>query len=257
MTERKKTTASKAGSAAKRATRKKTVTKDYRKTIVGLFAQTVNDQAVHGNWRYVAVRPQDVVNVTYHAGVTIDADCSDGGRNICFTAGLPDDPAGNSYKDYGNSSSIWAHLNHETDWGKAQPGDPVTFGFSTGEKHVTWLWEKTGSGPHDWDVWNHGASGQPHRATLSAEIAAHPGMTVTLCKLNVPPAPPPTAQDILRAKTGFYSWTAWRLAEGPWHGYKPADPAVRPNVPKAITPVWWVREKKFLAARRKPNPPVG
>lgn len=257
MTERKKTTAQKTGSAAKRATRKKTTVRDYRKTIVGLFAQTVKDQATHGNWRYVAVRPQDVVNVTYHAGVTVSADCSDGGRDVCFTAGLPDDPAGTAYQSYGNSSSIWWHLGHETDWSKAEPGDPVTFGKTTGENHVTWLWARTGPGDHDWDVWNHGAPGQPHRASLAAEIAyqcsQHPGTVVTLCKLNVPPLPAPTAQDALRAKTGFYAWTAWRESEGAWRGYPAADPSVRPNVPKLIPPSWWVRERLFLAARRKPN----
>jgi hypothetical protein len=42
--------------------------------------------------------------------------------------------------------------------------------------------------------------------------------------------PPPTPQDKLRAKTGFYAWVAWRLGEGPWQHYSPANKTVRPAV---------------------------
>jgi len=229
------------------------VTAGYRTMIVKLFAKTVADQARYGNWRYVAVRPQQIVATYLPAGRTVvEADCSDGGRIICRLAGLPDDPAGNSYADYGNSSSIWAHLTH-IPWGEAQPGDPVTFGKWTGEDHVTWLWAKHGPGLLDWDVWNHGEQGQPVRGTLAGEVAGHPGTVATLCQLNVPPAPPPTAADLLRAETGFYAWTAWRISEGPWRGYPLADKAVRPAVPRVISAAWWVRYGKFLAARKKPN----
>ena len=84
-------------------------------------------------------------------------------------------------------------------------------------------------------------------------MAAHPGMEVTLCKLPIVD-PPMTPQDKLRAMTGFYSWVAWRLGEGPWKHYGELNKTVRPDVPKRISAQWWVRYRQFLANRHKGNP---
>lgn len=220
-----------------------------RQRLVELMAATVADQQHHGNWRYRAVRPQAILS-HYIQGGYVEADCSDGCRDLCRWANIPD-PAGNVYAPYGNSSSIWAHLPHIS-LADAEPGDIVVFGYYSGEKHACMLWEKTGAGSYDWTVWNMGTQGQPAKRTLMQEVQAHAGMAVTCCRIPVVD-PPPTTQDKLRALTGFYSWVAWRLGEGPFKRYGPRNAAVRPDVPKVIPPAWWVRLAQFLANRRKAN----
>lgn len=56
------------------------------------------------------------------------------------------------------------------------------------------------------------------------------------------PVNPAVAPVVLRAKTGFYSWLAWRLGEQAWKGYGKTNPTVRPNVPRAVPNTWWARE---------------
>lgn len=220
-----------------------------RTRAIALMGRTVTDQAAHGNARYRAVRPQTILR-SYN-GQQWEADCSDGCRDIACIVGVKDDPAGNGYATYGNSSSIWAHLHHIS-LSQAEPADICTFGYYGGEHHALMLWEKTGLGEHDWDVWNMGAPGQPVRHRLVDEIAYHAGMTMTCCRLNVVD-PPPTPQDELRAHTGFYAWVAWRLGEGPWKPYGPTNATVRPNVPTVIPATWWRDLSRFLLNRKKPN----
>ncbi len=220
-----------------------------RQRLVELMGATVADQTHHSNWRYRAVRPQAIPPHYIPAGY-VEADCSDGCRDLCRWANIPD-PAGNVYAPYGNSSSIWAHLPHIS-LSEADPGDIVTFGYRYGEKHAAMLWERTGTGAYDWTVWNHGRPGQPQKRTLMQEVQAHAGMSVTCCRIPVVD-PPPTPQDRLRAMTGFYAWVAWRLGEGPWRKHKPRDPEVRPNVPAIVSPAWWVRLQQFLLNRKKAN----
>lgn len=221
-----------------------------RTRMVTLMAKTVADQAAHGNWRYRAVRPQDIIS-GYYSGQQVDADCSDGARDLARVSGVKDDPAGNGYADFGNSSSIWAHLHHIA-LEDVEPGDMGTFGYYAGEKHAFVFWEKYGPGAQDWYVWNHGAPGQPAKRRLIDEITFHLGMTLTCCRLNVKD-PPPTPQDKLRQMTGFYAWVAWRLGEGPWAKYGQTNQNVRPSVPKLIPPAWWRDLTKFLLRRKKPN----
>jgi lysozyme len=57
------------------------------------------------------------------------------------------------------------------------------------------------------------------------------------------------AEAALRARTGYWAWLDWRLAEGPWKGYAPRAFGVRPHVPAAVPAAWWRRERAFLAAR--------
>lgn len=63
-------------------------------------------------------------------------------------------------------------------------------------------------------------------------------------------APPDPAIANLTVKSGYWSWLAWKLGEGPWKAYKPATPKVRPNVPPRIPAAWWSRERTYLHARK-------
>lgn len=53
----------------------------------------------------------------------------------------------------------------------------------------------------------------------------------------------------LRAKTGFWSWLAWRLGEGAWKGWGVGNSAVRPHVSLRIHLSWWHKLAAFIAAR--------
>jgi hypothetical protein len=49
----------------------------------------------------------------------------------------------------------------------------------------------------------------------------------------------------------FFNWAAWRLGEGPYKDYGPANPAVRPKYPKKpVAAVYWLALKRFLRARK-------
>lgn len=223
--------------------------KQYRARLQKLMEQSVADQSKHGNWRYVFARPQEIISI-YNSLLIVEADCGDGCRDLCHIAGVPDDPAGTHYADYGNTSSIWMHLHHAP-LSEMEIGDIFTFGRYAGEDHACMAYNVDDKvNPQ---VWNMGKQGQPVFTTLQTERNAHVGMTVTLCKLNLPPDPPPTPQELLQAKTGFYSWAAWRLGEGPWKHYGALNATVRPNVPKVISPAWWTRYTQFLLARKKGN----
>lgn len=216
-----------------------------RDKLVQLMHDTVNDEERNHTWTYRAVRPMRVPRVWY-PGNHVIGDCSKGCQYLCRWADAPD-PMGNGWNDWGNSSTIWATLEHAHEW-EAEPGDIFTFGYSTGEKHAAMVYQK-GSDPL---LWNFGAQWQPALRRLSAEKAAHRGMTVTLCKLPVAP-PVPTPEDILRERTTFYAWVAWRLGEGPWKRHGKLNKAVRPNVPWRIPLSWWRRYAVFLRNRNKPT----
>ena len=57
--------------------------------------------------------------------------------------------------------------------------------------------------------------------------------------------------SVLKAETGYWAWVQWRLGEQNWSGWGACNPAVRPNVPIRISPLWWARLAVFLAARHK------
>lgn len=223
--------------------------------IVDLIEKTCADQKVHGHDVYGFFRPQTIPSV-YVDGMKLILDCSDYCRFICRAAGVNEDPAGNGWADFGNSSSIWAHLPH-IDLKDAQAGDIVTFGYSMGEKHACILYRKDPKSGQ-WQVGNFGRQGEPAIKWLADEQANHRGMTMTVCRIAVPvpSPPPPTPQDKLRAETGFYAWVAWKLGEGQWKKYGPADKTVRPNVPAVISLVWWKRYAVFVANRNRGNKPA-
>lgn len=216
-----------------------------RTKLVDLMEATARDQELRGLWTYLAVRPQ-YIPATWKTGQRVITDCSDGCRMLCRWAGV-DDPAGNGYAPFGNSSSIWAHLPHH-DLDESEPGDIFTFGYYAGEKHACMALD-AGDNPR---VWNMGRPGQPQIRRLSDEIAAHRGMTVTLCKLPIA-KPKPTPQDKLRALTGFYAWLSWALGEGHWKAYGKGNATVRPDVPKPVPLQWWKRRAQFWANRKKGN----
>jgi hypothetical protein len=60
-----------------------------------------------------------------------------------------------------------------------------------------------------------------------------------------------THRTVLTKRTGFFSWASWRLGEGAWKGYGRANPSVRPNVPKRISPAWLKRLTSMLRNRKK------
>lgn len=55
--------------------------------------------------------------------------------------------------------------------------------------------------------------------------------------------------DALRRKTGYWSWLAWYLGEGPWRPYGPRNAKARPNVPARIPSKWWSALRAFLKKR--------
>jgi hypothetical protein len=218
-----------------------------RKKAQTLIQQTCVDQANRHLDIYAAVRPQQIPSV-WKAGQRLELDCSDYCRLICRVAGIPD-PAGNGYAPFGNSSSIWAHCHH-IPLADAQPGDIVTFGYYAGEKHACILLDQDSRG--QWRVGNMGKPGQPVINWLAGEIAFHPGMTVTVCRVDAAPIPV-TQADILRSETDFYSWMSWQFGWNAWKHYGAKNPHVRPNVPKVISPAWWLRRKQFLLNRKRAN----
>jgi hypothetical protein len=205
-----------------------------RQRLNDLIRATLAD---HEHWRYRAVRPQTIPS-SWKRGQHVDSDCSDGVRMLCRWAAVPDDPAGNHYGPFGNSSSIWAHLHHVARASELEVGDIVVMG-SMGKDHAAMVKDAG----HDPNMWSDGHQGAPNVYPLSFDDRVK-----TFCKLNIVD-PPLTPADKLRAQTDFYAWVAWRLGEGPWRHYGPLNPHVRPNVAKVISPVWWARWRQFVAAR--------
>lgn len=226
------------------------------------MALTVTDEREDGNATYAAVRPSGVPTTTrrYVRKIKWRADCSSGARDVCWwTPGAPD-PFQNNWAPYGNSSTIWLRLDHESDWSKVEVGDFFTFGYRYGEKHVAMVYDTTD--PKNPKLWNFGRQGEPIITDVETEIGFHRGMSVTLCKARIVD-PPMTPQDKLRTMTGFYAWIAWKgtpesrpAGEGPWRHYKAADKKVRPDVPRVISAIWWVRRRRFLLNRKRPNKSV-
>lgn len=58
----------------------------------------------------------------------------------------------------------------------------------------------------------------------------------------------------------YWTWLRWRLGEGEFKAFKPADRAHRPKLPvggkgQAPVPAWaWTRAQQFIAARKGPHP---
>ncbi len=212
-------------------------TRDIRAELVRLMDATVLD---HGNWTYLAVRPLPLP-LTWAKGQRVSSDCSFGVKLLCRWAGGPD-PTGYSWEPYGNSESIYLHLQHLAAPVDMLPGDIVAFGRG-GRDHAAMV-HTAGADPV---LWSDGHQGAPNFYRLTDDHRAHQCLRLPVRK------PIQTSEEKLRAKTGYWSWLAWKQGEGvnTWKPYGPGNPTVRPNVPKLIPPLWWVARVRFLAARNK------
>ncbi len=208
-----------------------------------LMAATLADEQAHHDWTYHAVRPLPVPP-SWKPGQHVTGDCSKGVQMLAKWAAAPD-PMGNNFGVYGNSQTICLHLQHLAQPSELAVGDIVTFG-PNGRDHAAMVL-KAGADPL---LWSFGHQGAPNSYRLSADTRVH-----QLLRLPAP-AYVPTAEDKLRAETGYWAWVQWRLGEGDWFHYAPATATVRPNVPKLIPPAWWVAYLQFLANRKKGNPPT-
>lgn len=217
---------------------------DVRANLATLMAETLADEAQRGDWTYDAIRPLANPLKPWRAGEKIVGDCSKGVQWLCWWVPSCPDPMGNDFADWGNSQTIWVHLQHLDTPGELLIGDVVTFGVD-GDEHATMV-IKAGADP---TLWSFGHQGAPDAYLLSQD--GRPAQYLRLPVVYVP-----TPQDRLRARTGWFAWVAWRLGEGDWRNYKPADPSVRPNVPKLIPLSWWKRYAVFLKNRKKGNQPT-
>lgn len=94
-----------------------------------------------------------------------------------------------------------------------------------------------------------GQMAKPHGDLFSTSCPAQ--LRGDILPLRVAVGEALAAHSDLTQRTGWYSWVAWRLGEGDWKPYGPANPDVRPNVPVYISASWWERLRVFLAARKK------
>lgn len=211
-----------------------------RQRLVDLMNRTLQDEAFYHDWTYRAVRPMPVPR-SWTRGQKVVGDCSKGVQYLCRWAGAPD-PMANGWSDWGNSQTIWITLAHVWAPEELEPGDIVVFG-QDGQDHAAMVL-LAGVDPL---LWSFGRQGSPDTYRLSQDLRPK-----TYCKLPIAD-PPPTPQEKLRAMTGFYSWVAWKLGEGPWKKYGKANKTVRPNVPRRIPLNWWKRLVLFLANRKKGN----
>jgi hypothetical protein len=211
---------------------------DVRAELEQVMRGTLADAA---NWGYFAVRPEGVPTPArmWKKGTKVRADCSTGVRDVCWFCPPAPDPFFNGWGHYGNSQTLWLRLHHLDHASELEVGDIVVFGRD-GRDHATMVLEP---GP-DPLLWSFGHPGAPNTYRLSWDHRP-----ATFLKLPVV-EPPPTPQDKLRAMTGFYSWVAWRLGEGPWKKYGTTNATVRPNVPRRIPAGWWTRYAQFLASRK-------
>jgi hypothetical protein len=199
---------------------------------------TIADEQAHHDWTYQAVRPLPVPP-SWKAGQAITADCSKAVQMLAHWAGGPD-PMGNGFGPYGNSQTLWLKLQHLASPDMLLIGDIVTFG-PDGSDHAAFV-QKRGVDPL---LWSDGHQGAPNNYLLSQD-----GRPAQYLRYPVPTYKP-TQEDVLRARTDWFAWCAWRLGEGDWRHYGPANATVRPDVPAVIPASWWMRWVKFLAARNK------
>jgi hypothetical protein len=158
---------------------------------------------------------------------------------------------GNDYGPYGNSQTLWVHLRHVASAKELEVGDIITFGYN-GDEHATMVLEEDPIHGNPL-LWSHGHQGAPNTYRLSEDQREHQYL-----KLGVPDdVSPPTPEDKLRAKTGWFMWVAWKQGEGAWKKYGKANRKVRPNVPTIIPLSWWKRYAQFLLNRKKGNKPKG
>lgn len=221
------------------------VNKDLRVVGQKLMYDILADEAKNHNWTYYAVRPMPIPASPYVPGRSIVGDCSKGVQYINHWAGVLNDPMGMGWGPNGNSQTLWTNLQHLDHASQLQVMDIVTFGHN-GEEHAASVLE-AGLDPL---LWSFGHQGAPNSYRLSQDKREKQFL------LNPIAVYVPTPQDVLRAKTTWFAWVAWKLGEGDFRHYGPEDKTVRPNVPKKVPAGWWVRYAQFLANRKKANKPT-
>lgn len=213
---------------------------DYRAKLKTLMQETLADEAKNHDWTYHAVRPM-YVPPSWHVGERIVGDCSKGVQYLCRWAGCAD-PMGENYGPYGNSYTLWLHLQHLEKATDLQVGDIVTFGIN-GDEHAAMVIE-AGADPL---LWSFGHQGAPNAYRLSMDHRPHQFLRNPLPKYI------PTPQEKLKGKSGWFAWMAWYEGEGDWKPYGEQNKTVRPKVPATISSEWWTRRAAFLAAREHGN----
>lgn len=211
---------------------------EIREKMLSLMKATIADEHAHGTWTYHAVRPLSVP-VHWFRGLKVVADCSKGCQYLARWAGAPD-PMGMGFSEWGNSTTMTAHLAHLDHPSELDVGDYVTFGPG-GDKHAACVMEK-GNDPL---LWSHGHQGAPNSYRLSADRRERHFLR------NPVPHHVKTKAERLRAMTGYWSWLQWTLGEGNWRGYGSSNKTVRPNVPKRIPLKWWRMRAKFILVRKR------
>lgn len=222
---------------------------DLRAELARVARETVADEQAKSSWSYWPVRPEAMPTTqrTWFPGLVVKADCSKGVQFLCwFVPGVPD-PMKSGWSAYGNSQTLWLVLQHLPSARDLLVGDFVTFGRD-GEEHAVMVIEAP-SPANGWDalVWSHGHPGAPNTYRLSQDRREQQYLR------NPIPSYVPTPLDKAKARTGWFSWVAWKLGEGDYAAYGPSNPKARPNVPKRIPASWWTRYAKFLARRKRPN----
>lgn len=215
-----------------------------RARLAELMQATVRDEERNWTWTYRAVRPMRVPS-SWQPGQRVIGDCSKGVQYLYRWAGGPD-PMGNNWASWGNSSTLWSNLTHADFPAQLRVGDIITFG-PNGDEHAVCVAEPG----HDPLLWSFGHQGAPNFYRLSRERRQY-----QLRFSDLPddgPSRPPTPQEKLRAKTGWFAWVAWKRGEGDWRKYGKANRKVRPAVPQRIPLGWWRRYVVFLRNRKKAN----
>lgn len=190
-------------------------------------------------WHYGLFRPCGAtVGYDQAEHGTVWADCSAGYAILCRLAGAPNPLHAGSFDGYGNTASAWQHLEHIARH-EAQVGDVVIYG-EYGNHHIAAVREP-GFDPL---LWSNGRESAPEFVRYTVEQQWQP--IATWARLMPPdPVPPP-----LPKVDPYWAWLRWYLGEGEFKGHK-RDAAKRPkDAPRVIPPAWWVRERRFVAARR-------
>jgi hypothetical protein len=225
---------------------------EIRAGLEKLMRATLADEASYHDWDYEAVRPMPVPP-SWKPRQKVKGDCSKGVQFIARWDGHVLDPMGRDWDVYGNSTTICLHLEHLDSLAEVKVGDIVTFGPS-GDEHAAMVIRLVRRNKKivDLELWSFGHPGAPDTYLLSQDHREY-----QLLRLHLGVHKPPTPEEILRAKTGYWAWRQWRLGTGAWRSYGKRNRKVRPDVPRRIPRAWW---RKFAHStvkgrKRRANPP--
>ena len=126
------------------------------------------------DWQYREIRPLQLPPLLSHG---VEADCSFGVKILCHWAGVQDDPTGEQWDGYGNSSSIFAHLPHVS-VAEAKVGDIVVIGPG-GEYHAAMI---LATDPENPKLWSFGHQGAPNVYPLLSDTRR----PFTVCRIPAP-----------------------------------------------------------------------